>query len=359
MLTSARRPVLVTVGACALAVLLLLSPTTGDVATSGATDGPVTGPVTGAVTATDAVRFRAPGPLTLKAPAVVKVRAKIRFTGRVQVKNQKPRRVRILEKVGPKWRVRATVRSTRTGAFAATLTAAATARTQVFRAEAPAAKGLRLVRSSLAKVKVTAADPVRTEANDWTYLFEGGSRWNPCEEITWAYNPAGEIYGTARDDVETAFENIAEESGLTFVDGGTTDYRQLSSDQDDDFDDFPEEFDVVVSWATPGEADDLAGSVVGIGGGRAVNTVADADVDYRMTQGFLTLDSTAAGIPTGYDQSGWGQVMMHEVLHAMGQGHARWFDTQLMWWQATSRNVHFGAGDRTGMRKVGLPAGCL
>ena len=45
--------------------------------------------------------------------------------------------------------------------------------------------------------------------------------------------------------------------------------------------------------------------------------------------------------------------MMHEVLHAMGLGHAQ-TSQQVMAPFASDSNFQFGAGDLTGMHKIGL-----
>ena len=320
-----------------LLALLLTLPTAGE---SVVTGGPTI------MTASDAVRMRAAGPLTVSVPSTVQVGARIAFRGRVQVKAHHPRRVTIRERVGTTWRVRAHVRSNRAGAFTGRLAAATKPGRRIFRAEAPAARGLRAVRTSAVRVVVTAVRSTgpspsgHAEAEDWTYLFEGGARWNPCAPITWSYDPAGQEYGAALTDLRSAFSRIATASGLPLRYVGATGG------------------DIVVSWADAATVRELAGDVVGIGGG-AARVVSGKDVGAQMVSGYLKLDKDATFVAPGYGHPGWGQVMMHEILHALGLGHAQWFDTQLMWRSATERNVTFGLGDRTGMRRIGLAAGCL
>jgi hypothetical protein len=195
--------------------------------------------------------------------------------------------------------------------------------------------------------------------SDWTYLFDAqpdrfGSRWDPCTVITWTYNATSEAYD-ALGDVRRAFAKISGASGLRFKYLGNQQGHRFVGDNDD-LDTMTEK--MVVGWAGEDELPDLDGGTVGVGGGLA-HLVSGADVDLQMFQGYLTLDNDpSTALAPGFNGLGWGQVMMHEILHALGLGHAKGGD-QLMYGMATSQNYQFGAGDITGMQKVGAPAGCL
>ena len=364
-----------------VAVLSLLAG--GLVATAAVDPGPAV------VHAQDAVRLRKPVPIVLSAPKSVRAGARIRFVGDVVVKARKPRRVEVSELRSGRWRPVGRTTSKRNGTFVLRITAGSAVGTRVFRAEAPAARGLAGLRTGNLKVKVAKAGTITGpatgpvipggegydeaegltagylaagKASDWSYLFDQpdayGSRWDPCTVITWSYNPSGEAYN-ALPDVKRAFAKIAGVSGLRFLytrDQG--DFRFVGSN--DDLDAMPEK--MVVGWASAQEFPDLApdeyGDAVGIGGGTA-HLVAGADVDLQMVQGYLTLDNDAAiALAPGFNGSGWGQVMMHEILHALGLGHAK-SATQLMYGTATSQNHQFGAGDITGMTKIGSASPCL
>ncbi len=303
---------------------------------------------------TEVVRFRPVGAITLDGPRSARVGARIALAGSVVVNGRQPRVVTLSELIDGRWRTVLRTRSDRKGAFSFRVRVGGRTLTRTFRARAAGAPGVPVVQS--APLRVAVGHQQVKAADDWSYLFgSDGSRWNPCVPIRWAYNPTGEPYRAARADVTRAFDEIAAVSGLTFQDEGATDYRQLN----DSFGKFPEELDIVVSWADESEVPRLAGEVAGIGGARATSTAPGANVVWRLTAGYLTLDQNAASVAPGFKGGSWGQIMMHEALHALGLGHARWHDNQLMWPLATDRNYKFGRGDITGMKRIGLPAGCL
>lgn len=351
---------------------------------AGPTIAPTAAPTV--VHAQDAVRLRKPSPLVLSAPKTVQAGARIRFDGDVVVKARKPRRVEVAERTAGGWRLVGRSTSKRNGTFTVRIAAGSVSGTRVFRAEAPAARGLARLRTGNLKVRVAKAGTTTAQTtgpvipagegydaaeglpagyvgagstSDWSYLFDTlpdrfGSRWDPCTVITWSYNPSGEAYD-ALPDVKRAFAKIAGVSGLRFLYvRDQEDYRYLGSDED--LDGMPEK--MVVGWASASEFADLYGATVGIGGGSA-HLVAGADVDLQLFQGYLTLDNDQSiALAPGFNSQGWGQVMMHEILHALGLGHAKG-GNQLMYGAASSQNYQFGAGDITGMTTVGSAASCL
>ena len=285
------------------------------------------------------------------------------------------------------WKVVARTTSKRTGVFTFGVPAGKKTGTRVFRAQAGAARGLPAVHTRSVKVKITAkagstgptipagADYDAAEAlpngydppgakNDWSSLFGASSvRWDPCTVIRWRYDDNGQAYN-ALPDVTRAIARIAGVSGLRFKYMGASSFRYLGQKDPT----FPANADLFVSWASADEysapqGQGLDGPVVGVGGGYATSAGADAlGVDWRMSDGYLTLDKGAGQVARGFDGSGWGQIMMHETLHAMGLGHAQ--DTrdsqdhptsrEVMAPIATDLNYQFGAGDITGMHHIGL-----
>lgn len=339
------------------------------------------------VHAQDAVRLRKPSPIVLSAPESVQADSRIRFDGDVVVKARKSRRIELVERRSGRWRVVGRTASKRNGTFSMRVSAGSVGGTRVFRAEARPVRGLPGVRTSTLKVKVAKAVAVTTmpgpvipgdadfddaeglpagyvaagQQSDWSYLFDQpaarGSRWNPCMVINWSYNPTDAAY-SALPDVRRAVAKISGVSGLKFKYQGITSYRYLGGEHD--LDGLTDQ--MVVGWANKNQFADLApdqyGDPVGIGGGSA-QRVSGLDVDLQMIQGYLTLDNDPSiALARGFNGSGWGQVMMHELLHALGLGHAQG-QSQLMFGTAGPQNFQFGAGDISGMNRVGAPAGCM
>ena len=375
--------------ACGAATVSLLAGGLVSAVAVGASNPAAAPSIASAAHAQDAVRLRKPSPIVLSAPGSVKVGGRIRFDGDVAVKAKKPRRVEVTERKKGHWRLIGATRSKRNGTFGLRIAAGSLSRTRVFRAEAAAVRGLAGRRTRIVKVKVVKAGAITTtpgpiipgsadfdeaeglptgyvgagEQSDWSYLFDTGphafgSRWDPCTVIDWSYNPTEEAYA-ALADVRRAVAKISGVSGLKFQYQGSTSYRYLGDR--DDLDGMTDE--MVVGWANQDQFSDLGpdeyGDAVGIGGGSG-RRVSGLDVDLQMVQGYLTLDNDPSlALARGFNGSGWGQVMMHEILHALGLGHAAGHPDQLMFGTASSQNFKFGAGYITGMNRVGAPAGCM
>jgi hypothetical protein len=298
-------------------------------------------------------------------------------------KAARPRPVRLLERVEGRWTQVAHTRTSRSGSFGFRVAAGHTGAVRSFRAEAPPKRGLHRVRSRTVEVTVRAAAPAPEDtgweslaagstvapeplpagyvaagsADDWSFLLDRGGRWNPCAAVRWAYNPTGQEYPGAFADVVRAFARISGASGLQFQYVGTTPAGYLGHNED--LAAAGAGVDIVVSWATAADYARLGGSVVGVGGGSATSAPPGSDVAWRFVRGYLVLDADAGfAIPPGFDVSGWGQIMQHEILHALGLGHAQHED-QLMYGAATPTNIRFGAGDLTGMARIGAGPGCL
>ena len=227
-----------------------------------------------------------------------------------------------------------------------TLTVAATV-VSVSRAKAVAAPALRAL-----------SDPAPA-ADGWgpSYVDTRGrpARWDPCAPIHYVVSTAW-APPQGRADVTAALGQITRASGLRFVDDGDTDevpLRSRSAYQ-------PQRYGkrwapLLVAWVPPARTDlglgdgvqgvTVAVALAGRGGGSIVTAQVALDADRRLGSGF------GPGATEG-------EVLLHELAHAVGLGHVL-DPTQVMYPQTTNSESRYGAGDRAGLVALGRTAGCL
>lgn len=307
------------------------------------------------------------------------------LSGKVKVRKRTPRKVFLQERSGASsWRTIAKKRSSRSGSVRFTVASGAAAGTRYLRLYAPAANRLPKYVSRTVAVTVDKPTPGTTagsadglpkgptpaptgdwdaaelaptgdpqpagSAGDWTWLMPEHARWNPCSVIRWGYDATGSYSGSLAD-IKRAFALTAGRTGLHFKYVGTLDYRAFETTHNR-----PGNVDMVVGWSDATRDPHLSGHVVGVGGPRA----SSSGGPWKIIAGSLVLDRDEV-LRSGFDVAGavtWGQVMVHEIGHTIGLGHAA-ADTQLMAPTASSRNHRFGAGDLAGMVRVGASGGCF
>jgi hypothetical protein len=176
-------------------------------------------------------------------------------------------------------------------------------------------------------------------------------RWDPCRTITYRTNLA-EAPASAKADLAEAIRRLAQATGLRFRSLGST--RQVYGAKG-----FRYDADVDVAWTTPSESPVLGGSTAGYGG------TTDGSVSRgreRYTHGFVVVDrDKMASLPAGFGAGATqGLVLLHELGHLAGLAHVTAAD-QLMQAspQSDSRAALYGAGDLSGLARLGSSAGCV
>jgi len=217
--------------------------------------------------------------------------------------------------------------------------------------------------SSTVQAVVALGDVISVEepapaAAGWSagYVDEQGApgRWDPCEPVPFVVQ-AGWVPDSGRADLEEALRRLSEASGLHFVDEGDTDElpsRARAAYQ-------PERYGerwapLLIGWV-PAQATDvgLGGGVQGVSAAVAVPSTGGPS----LVSGQVVLDASnrlAGGFGAGTTD---GEVLLHELAHAVGLGHVL-DPTQVMYPQTTSSESVFGAGDRAGLAALGAAAGC-
>jgi hypothetical protein len=189
-----------------------------------------------------------------------------------------------------------------------------------------------------------------------TYVDELGrpARWDPCTPISYVVQ-AGWIPDAGRRDLAEALRRLSEASGLRFVSEGDTD--ELPSRDRAPYQ--PGRYGkrwapLLIGWVPAGSTDlGLGDGVQGV----SLSVALPGREAPHLVSGQVVLDASnrvASGFGPGTTD---GEVLLHELAHAVGLGHV--LDaTQVMYPQTTSSESQFGAGDRAGLAALGAAAGC-
>lgn len=206
----------------------------------------------------------------------------------------------------------------------------------------------------------------RFETSGWTPA-EPIARWNPCQVIGYRVNLANSTAG-ALTDVKGAIARVSSATGLKFVYRGSTKILPGRGNVE-----YPAGTELVIAWAKPGQSPKLPlpprgySAAAGVGGmswGGAWDTTGkNANM---ITSGLVVLNATmklTGGFGTG-PKYGWqgtrGQLLMHELGHAVGLDHPIIKDKiQIMYPMMSRKPAVWGAGDKNGLRLVGKSAGCM
>ncbi len=220
-----------------------------------------------------------------------------------------------------------------------------------------------LVAVTPAQAAAQLAETARGPATSYSFLGRDGravARWNPCKPIGYRVNARLGGAG-ALADVKTAVRRLRVASGLRFVYRGST--RVVPGGHRSDR--YPRDTQLVIAWARPRRSRLLDNGVAGQGGAQwtsAVNRRGAADL--MIVRGFAVLNASMrlqSGFGAG-PRYGWqgtrGQLLMHEIGHAVGMGHAD-NRRQVLYPTMTRKRAVWGAGDRRGLSRLGAARGCL
>ena len=205
---------------------------------------------------------------------------------------------------------------------------------------------------------VRALEDPALAADGWgpTYVDEQGrpARWDPCAPIRYVVNP-GWIPHAGRRDLAEALRRITAASGLQFLDDGDTDEMPSANRKAYQPERYGERWSpLLIGWVPAGSTDLGLGN--GVQGVSMAVAVPGEDAP-SLVSGQVALDASrrlASGFGPGTTD---GEVLLHELAHAIGLGHVL-DPTQVMYPQATNSESEFGAGDRAGLAALGAPAGC-
>jgi hypothetical protein len=168
--------------------------------------------------------------------------------------------------------------------------------------------------------------------------------------VNLAQAPAG-----ALTDVTGAFARVHQASGITFRYLGTT--TALPPSQRG----WPSDTTMIIGWARPTQTTwNMAGSTFGFGGPVFWRSGRDTSgAVRRIVRSGVLLDSTAT-LSGGFSVGSLrGKVLMHEIGHAVGLGHVSSTSQRMNHVITAGSTAGWGAGDLAGMRRVGLPRGCV
>jgi hypothetical protein len=188
------------------------------------------------------------------------------------------------------------------------------------------------------------------------------ARWDPCTPISYRVNTERAPEGSLRE-VRQAFDRVARATGLSFRYAGKTDVVPGPSPMD-----YPADTRIVVAWVRPGidtPAFPSSADIAGYGGAYYQPGYTERGEEALViTAGVVVLNAPmAATMGRGFGAQpggGTGELLMHELGHAVGLAHPTIDDpAEIMHAELTGKAAAWGAGDLTGLRQVGGDGGCL
>jgi hypothetical protein len=188
-----------------------------------------------------------------------------------------------------------------------------------------------------------------------SYVAGKPVRWNPCATIHWKFRTVGgPPYGVTV--ARQAVARVAQLTGTRWVeDSGTTATPNSAWLPKSTLNIKP----VLIGW-TDGSHSDLLrnqpASVLGVTRTAYFGTTIDGVSLAATKAAVIALDRTDK-LPL-YGALSWKTTLLHELGHAMGLDHVG-STSQLMYPSLSRTLTDLQSGDRTGLSRLGISAGCI
>ena len=205
---------------------------------------------------------------------------------------------------------------------------------------------------------IGAPPPKQSSSTDFAFMSTipgaGGKpvSWDPCRPIHMVVNDA-QAPAKADQLLREATQSVSAATGLQFVIDGPTTEPPSSQRSPLDKSRYGDQWSpVLVAWTDPSMAPELSGAVAGVAGPAGAPYYTPAQ--QHWVSGTVSLDGPqfreliqqADGLIAAR------AIVMHELGHLVGLNHVSTRD-QLMYKQNVDQQ-DFGAGDREGLRQLGL-----
>ncbi|PVG82836.1 hypothetical protein DDE18_10790 [Nocardioides gansuensis] len=211
--------------------------------------------------------------------------------------------------------------------------------------------------SKATRVTVVPAWAPQGDPKAWRHITRYQVRLNPCRTVTYRVNAAQGLPdpATALTAAHAAVDDIAQATGLTFKYLGTTDAMFQGSGKS-----IPKDTDLLISWQRDDQTKLDIGPSYGARGG-AGKVIWGRNAQGKRIGLALNTGIAADSQEQGMTYTSMTQLLMHELQHAVGLHHVN----DPYQYMNPSQSIYtlplgqWGAGDLTGLRKVGLQAGCV
>ena len=153
----------------------------------------------------------------------------------------------------------------------------------------------------------------------WSRIAPGYKvQFNPCAPVRWRLNTRYAPVGV-KPEVKSSLKQLGAATGIRFVYAGKTRAIPGSNRK------WPRNTNLVVAWAAPNQTKwNLHGNTIGRGGQlkTAFARTAKGKRAYKITRSGLVLDNTFAAPPGFVGPNARGSIIVHELGHVAGLGHA-------------------------------------